>query len=228
MANKRVMVIVAHPDDEVLGCGGTIARHADDGDMIKVLILADGVGSRSDSRAPDPVQLEARRRSARAANELLGVHEIEFHDYQDNRMDGCDLLDVVRSIEREMTAFDPSIVYTHHVGDVNVDHAVVHNAVVTACRPKPGFAVRGLWFFETPSSTEWRPATSAMPFSPTYFVDISATLPRKLAALNCYLSEMCDYPHPRSLRACENLAMFRGASVGVCAAEAFQVGRILI
>jgi len=136
-----------------------------------------------------------------------------------------ELLDVVKIVERELAAARPELVYTHHSGDVNVDHRIAHDAVIAAVRPQPGNRVRGLYFFETPSSTEWRPPTSMRGFEPAHFVDVSRTLDRKLAALRAYDSEMRAWPHPRSYRAVEHLARWRGAIVGVEAAEAFETGR---
>jgi N-acetylglucosamine malate deacetylase 1 len=138
------------------------------------------------------------------------------------------LLDVVKKIEAFIQRYQPSTVFTHHAGDVNIDHQVVHHAVVTACRPLPGHSVKELLFFEVPSSTEWRPTSSAEPFIPNWFVDISTTLAKKLQALEGYGSELRAFPHPRSLKAVSALATWRGATVGVEAAEAFVLGRKLV
>jgi LmbE family N-acetylglucosaminyl deacetylase len=143
----------------------------------------------------------------------------------DNRMDCVDMLDVVQQIEESVQRHKPCTVLTHNAGDVNIDHRIVHDAVIAACRPQPGHCVKKLLFFEVPSSTEWRPAASAPVFSPNFFVDISATLARKLKALEAYASELREFPHPRSLQAVSALARWRGASVGVMAAEAFMLGR---
>lgn len=227
MTPENVLVIVAHPDDEVLGCGGTIARHVEAGDTVKTVIMADGVNSRLTRKDSNNKKVQERRQCAIRANKILGVNVVSFYEYLDNRMDGVDLLDVVKDIESEIVSFKPSIVYTHHVGDINIDHRVVHDAVVTACRPKPDFCVRELLFFEVPSSTEWRPASSGMPFTPSYFVNIAGTLEKKLEALKAYAEEMCEFPHPRSIKACEHLACWRGASAGLHAAEAFALGRLI-
>lgn len=222
---RRVAVIAAHPDDEVLGCGGAMARHIAEGDSVAVLILAEGLTSRDDSR---DVQAHAGglsqlRQAAEAAHAVLGTSSLSLHDFPDNRMDTVALLDVVKVVEAFMSQHQPHVVYTHHRSDLNVDHQCVHNAVLTACRPQPGFFVQTLLFFEVPSSTEWNPTST--PFVPNWFVDITATLPRKLDALNCYASEMRVWPHARSIDAVTYLARWRGASVGVQAAEAFILGR---
>jgi LmbE family N-acetylglucosaminyl deacetylase len=140
-------------------------------------------------------------------------------------MDTLDLLDVVRHIESAVERHRPSCVLTHYSSDVNVDHRIVHDAVIAACRPHPGHPVRELLFFEVPSSTEWRPPGSGLPFHPNWFVDISNTLEKKLEALRAYQAELRVFPHPRSLQGVSALARWRGASVGVEAAEAFVLGR---
>jgi LmbE family N-acetylglucosaminyl deacetylase len=227
---NRIAVIAAHPDDEVLGCGGTMARHVREGDRVDVLILAEGLTSRDDTRdaAARLDDLAALKLAARAANAALGVTDLEFAGFPDNRLDGVDLLDVVKAVEAFLATRQPSVVYTHHPSDLNVDHRIVSQAVATACRPMPGAAVRTVLFFEVPSSTEWQPPGGSGPFVPAWFVDIGATLSQKLLALGHYAGEMRDWPHARSLRAVEALAHWRGATIGSEAAEAFAVGRHLI
>jgi LmbE family N-acetylglucosaminyl deacetylase len=166
-----------------------------------------------------------RRQAAESAADVLGVASIHSLDLPDNRLDAIELLDIVKQIESAVRRHRPAIVLTHHAGDVNIDHRIVHEAVVTACRPQPNRSVRTLLFFEVPSSTEWQTPGSAPPFLPNWFVDVSATLTRKLQALEAYRDELRDFPHPRSLQGAEALARWRGASVGVLAAEAFILGR---
>jgi len=226
MSLNSILVVAAHPDDEVLGCGGSIARHRKQGDAVSVLIMADGVGSRTENAQSDTAASE-RQQCARRANAILGVGDVTLLPYPDNRMDEVALLDIVQDIERAMARSKPSIVYTHHAGDVNIDHRRVHDAVIAACRPQPGHSVRQLLFFETPSSTEWRPPASHPPFAPNWFSDISDTLVLKLEALAAYAPELRDFPHPRSLVAIEHLARWRGASAGLAAAEAFELGRLI-
>lgn len=225
-----VAVIAAHPDDEVLGCGGTLARMVDEGCTVHILLMADGETSRTSGTGQpvDAGRLAARNAAAEAACKILGCASVEVLAFPDNRLDGLELLDVVKCIEKFVQRYRPVTVLTHHAGDVNIDHCVVHDAVITACRPQPGHPVKELLFFEVPSSTEWRPVGSAEPFLPNWFVDISATLAKKLEALQAYEAEMRAFPHPRSLKAVEALAQWRGASVGVEAAEAFVLGRKLI
>ena len=221
-----VLVFAAHPDDEVLGCGGTLAKLADQGSTIHVVFMADGVLSRG---ANDDVKLElkARQVAARRACNMLGVKSVSFGDFPDNRMDSIGLLDIIKVVESEINIHQPNMVFTHHIGDLNIDHHCVHKAVVTACRPQCGCPVKTLLFFEVPSSTEWQIPTSAPVFAPNWFIDISGTLERKLTALEVYDSELRAWPHPRSVKGVEHLAHWRGAIVGVESAEAFILGRNL-
>ncbi|WP_392534983.1 PIG-L deacetylase family protein [Nostoc sp. C117] len=227
MANKHILVVAAHPDDEVLGCGGAIAKHTQQGDIVHVLILAEGATSRTPQRDRKKLQheLSALAEVAHQASEILGVTSLTLHDFPDNRMDSCDLLDIIKVIEQEIVQYQPEIIYTHHIGDVNIDHCRIHQAVVTATRPMPGSTVKTLLFFEIASSTEWQTPGSARAFVPNWFVDISETLSLKREALAAYESEMHPWPHARSVEALEHLAHWRGASVGVEAAEAFILGR---
>jgi LmbE family N-acetylglucosaminyl deacetylase len=223
----EILVIAAHPDDEVLGCGGAIARHARDGDSVRVVIMAEGVTSRTGPTAQAEVLVQLKV-AATKANQILGATELIMEGLPDNRLDSMDRLAVIQRVEAHIERWQPSIVYTHHVGDVNVDHQLVHHAVVTACRPQPRCSVERLLFFEVASSTEWQPPGSGVPFQPNWFVDITETLDAKLAALDAYRVEMREWPHPRSLRAVEHMARWRGASVGVAAAEAFSLGRQIL
>jgi len=220
--SKTVLVIAAHPDDEVLGCGGTMARHVDAGDAVHVCILAQGLASRGEASS---AAFEQLRDDARRANAALGVASVWFGDFPDNQMDTVPLLSVIKEIESHIARLQPDIVYTHWCGDVNVDHRVVHEAVVCACRPLPGHSVERLLYFEVASSTEWQTPDSAPAFKPNWFTDISDNVDRKLIALAHYDSEMRDWPHPRSFRAVEHLARWRGATIGAEAAEAFVLGR---
>ena len=224
--DKRVLVIAAHPDDEILGCGGTLAKFIKEGCYVSVIILSDGILSRIDeSSLLDREKISHRQQCAINANNVLGVQDLQFCLFPDNQMDTVPLLEVVKAIEKEIDRVKPEIVLTHHYGDVNVDHSIVHEAVLAACRPQPGHSAHTLMFFEIPSSTEWRPASSPESFKPNWFVDISKTLDFKLKAMKEYENEVRNFPHPRSLESIEHLAGWRGASVGVFAAEAFELGR---
>lgn len=227
-ANK-ILVVAAHPDDEVLGCGGTIARHAEAGDQVNVLIVAEGATSRQQQRDRTQATLELSNlaKAAQRAGEILGAKGVELLDLPDNRLDSLDRLDLIKEIEMRVARHQPQVVYVHHAGDVNVDHRRLHEAVVTACRPTPGNTVQRLLSFEVASSTEWQAPGSAPAFQPNWFVDISAQWARKRDALEAYNSEMRPWPHARSIEALEHLARWRGAQVGVEAAEAFCLLRQL-
>lgn len=227
---ENVLVIAAHPDDEVLGVGGVIARHADAGDVVHILIVAEGATSRQDSRdaAAAADELATLRRAAATAAAVLGAQPPRFCGLPDNRLDGLDLLDVIKPIEAVVAELRPAVVYTHHGGDLNVDHRVVHAAVMTACRPLSDDAARAIYTFETLSSSEWSSPEQQPAFRPQRFVDITATLKRKLVALQCYDAEMRPFPHPRSLHAVEALAALRGSTICASAAEAFGVVREVV
>lgn len=229
-ANKKVLVLAAHPDDEILGCGGTIAKHVRQGDEVNVVILAEGITSRDRHRDREKHQEElmSLAEAAKQANQILGVSSLQLYNFPDNRMDSIERLEIIKVVEEFIEQIKPDIVYTHHIGDVNIDHRRIHEAVVTACRPMPNkHRIETLLFFEVASSTEWQPPGSASPFVPNWYVDISETLDLKLRALRAYQSEMRDWPHARSIPALEYLAKWRGANIGVNAAEAFILGRKL-
>jgi LmbE family N-acetylglucosaminyl deacetylase len=219
---KEVAVIVAHPDDEVLAFGATMRLHANAGDRVRVLILATGLAAREQG-AYDPTALEKLRAAARQANAELGCTEVEFGEFPDNRMDGVPLLDIVRRVEAFVGRHRPALVYTHHGGDLNVDHRAAAAAVLTACRFLPGTPVARLWAGEVLSSSEY--ADPADRFVPNAYVDVAATLDAKCRALGHYAGEMRDFPHPRSVDAVRHLAALRGSEAGYRAAEAFRIVR---
>ncbi len=223
----KSLIIAAHPDDEVLGCGGSMAKWSNNGHEVHVLIMAEGATSRDsnrnrENRKDDLSELE---KSAKEASKVLGIKPIELMDYPDNRMDSVDLLDVVKIIESYIEKIKPDVVVTHHSGDLNIDHQIVNKAVMTACRPQPENTVKRILSFEVPSSTEWQSTTINNSFIPNWFEDISDTLNLKLKALEAYQSEMREWPHARSIKAVEHLAKWRGATVGCEAAEAFMLIR---
>jgi LmbE family N-acetylglucosaminyl deacetylase len=222
---EKVLVIASHPDDEILGVGGTLARHAAEGASVDLLIMAEGATSRDDKRNPQArsTELVALREASARAAAILGLNVPRFGGLPDNRMDGMELLDVIKIVEGVIADVKPDIVYTHYAHDLNVDHQITHQAVLTACRPLPGSKVSSIYAFETVSSTEW--AVAGTGFQPTHFVDVTAQLERKIAALGAYHSEMRPAPHARSIEAVRAQALVRGSSVGLPAAEAFMTLR---
>lgn len=232
---NKVLVIAAHPDDEILGSGGTIALHTAKGDRVTILILAEGLTSRGLERNLEfwDAELKKLQNTARKAAEVVGVTDVRFGGLPDNRMDSINLLDVVKIIESVIDEIQPNIIYTHHYGDLNIDHQITHQAVMTAARPLPNSPVKQILFFEVPSATGWSAPTQKI-FIPQYYVDTSqvlscgkTALERKIKALEIYSSEMRAYPHARSLKAIESLSILRGVMVGLKSAEAFQIGRIV-
>lgn len=225
---KRILVVAAHPDDEVLGCGATMARHADAGDAVCALILGEGVASRKGlPAARKKADLRALHAAAKKSAALLGVTKLILGSFPDNRLDTVSRLDVVQAVEKVVADWKPSIVYTHGAYDLNIDHQVCAEAVKTATRPLPGSPVREVYSFEVPSATEWRFEPAAA-FHPDTFVDVAKTLERKLAALAAYQPEMRRFPHPRSPDYVRALAVVRGGHSGLAAAEAFRTVRRLI
>jgi LmbE family N-acetylglucosaminyl deacetylase len=218
-----VLVVAAHTDDEALGCGGTIARHVAEGDTVYAVFMADGVTSRAQA---DQEDLLVRNAAAENARAILGIKKNFYLDLPDNRMDSIPMIDVVQKLELIIDSLQPNILYTHHHGDLNVDHRITHQAVMTACRPLPGSSVQAIYAFEVMSSTDWATPTAA-PFLPNYFVDISEYLIKKKEVFDAYSLEMRKAPHSRSKEHLTNLAIHRGQSVGVLAAEAFMSIRVI-
>jgi LmbE family N-acetylglucosaminyl deacetylase len=222
---QTVLVVAAHPDDEVLGCGGTAARRAQQGDDVFLAVFGEGITSRYARREQGPrAEVDALHARARAAARIIGARDLLLFDLPDNRFDTVPLLDVIKKVEDLITRLRPGVVYTHHAGDLNVDHVVLNRAVLTATRTMVGCPVRELYAFEVPSSTEWHFGTEAA-FRPNVFVDIHDTLEAKVAAMQAYESEARPFPHPRSPEALRALARWRGSTAGLPAAEAFVLLR---
>ena len=218
---ETVLIVAAHPDDEVLGCGGTIARHVHQGDDTHVIFMTDGVGSRSPA---SKLAKKSRADSAKAALKILGVDQVYFFDFPDNGMDSIPLLNIVKRLEKLASKINPSVVYTHHYGDLNVDHRITNQSVLTCFRPEPGNPVKKIFGFEIVSSTEWNDPHLG-PFLPTHFVDIVGFQDIKMEALRAYEEEMRNYPHSRSHEHLLALTKHRGAGIGLNYAEAFTVIR---
>ncbi len=217
-----VLVVAAHSDDEALGCSGTMAKHIEAGDKVHVLFMTNGVSARSVSSD----EVESRLSSAECAMHILGVNSMQNLDFPDNAMDSVPLLDVTQAIEKKISELQPRLIYTHHVGDLNIDHQITHKAVMTACRPQPGFCVKEIYAFEVLSSTEWQ-TPGFMPFLPNLFVDITAYIDIKRKVIETYNNEMRTEPHSRSMNNAISLNSVRGKTVGVNYAESFVVIRKL-
>jgi LmbE family N-acetylglucosaminyl deacetylase len=223
--NKKISVLVlaAHPDDEVLGCGGTIARLTKEGIPVSVAILGEGITSRYQTRSSaDPALLDDISRNAKKAAAVLGVTDVRLFRLPDNRFDTVPLLDIVKLVEQLLDEIQPALVLTQHGGDLNVDHTIVFKATLTATRPAPGSPVKEVLAYEVPSSTDWAFQTGQKVFSPNVFYDVSATLDVKMEAMKTYAGEIRSPPHPRSLDAVRENAFRWGHITGVRAAEAFE------
>jgi N-acetylglucosamine malate deacetylase 1 len=216
-------VVAAHPDDEALGCGATIARHVSEGDHVHVLFIADGESSREGYSALD---LTARGQCIELAQKALSLESVHQLGLPDNRLDTLPLIDVIRPIEALVSKLEPEIVYTHHSGDLNIDHRITHQAIMTACRPVPQTSIKQIYAFEVASSTEWNSAGSD-PFLPQYYVDVTNYFEVKLDALDAYRDEMRCSPHSRSIDHVKAMAVNRGHCVGVELAEAFMLLRCI-
>ena len=226
LAPSSVLVVAAHPDDEILGCGGTMARLTREGHEVRIAILAEGMSSRYAHREDaDPRQLQHLHARAQQAADKVGAKEVVLCKLPDNRLDTVPLLEVVKQVEELVARFRPEVIYTHHPGDLNVDHGVVHRAVLTATRPVPGQCVKEIYAFEVPSSTEWAFQRLEPLFRPSVFVDITETLETKIEALACYDTETRKFPHPRSAEALRAIAKRWGSVVGLPAVEAFELIR---
>jgi len=219
--NDIVLIVAAHPDDEVLGCGVTINKYTKMGNKVYVIYMSDGVTSRNEDS-----NIEMRNSAAFSSCQILGAETPKFLCLPDNKMDTIPFLDIVQSLEKLIDTINPSIVFTHHSGDLNIDHRLTHDAVLTACRPTPDSFVREIYSFEVLSSTEWGVFNHNF-FIPTKFVDIVDTFDQKMQALHSYNEEMREFPHSRSFESVRSLAIIRGSSVGIELAECFQTIRII-
>jgi LmbE family N-acetylglucosaminyl deacetylase len=222
----RVLVIVAHPDDDVLGMGGTLLRHSKKGDTIKIIYLATGITARlqeSNSKVKTSKEISKLRDNTKQSCKILGVKNYSFYDFPDNEMDTIPLLKITKIVENEINLFNPDRIYTSHFGDLNIDHKLVYQACLTACRPIH-VKTPELITFEILSSSEWNYPTS---FQPNYFVDISSFIEDKCNAMKCFKNEIRKFPHPRSVEGIKISAKKWGTVCGKKNAEAFQIIRII-
>lgn len=220
--SNRVLVVAAHPDDEVLGCGGALLKHSAAGDEIHIMILGEGVTARFDDRkAVDSKHFKVLYSESKSVAKYLKSKSHSILGFPDNAFDTVAILDIIKAIEKKKEEVIPDVVYTHYSGDLNIDHQLTHKSVMTAFRPLPEECVKKIYCFETPSSTEY----SNSSFSPNVFYDIEDYIESKIYMLEMYKSEMRYYPHSRSSEYAKSLAAVRGMSVGMKYAEAFMLAR---
>lgn len=224
--NDKILIVAAHPDDEILGCGGTISRLVKKGCDVFTLILGEGVTLRDRKRNPKKREKELKdlKKQALQANYLLGVKEVLFFDLPDNRFDTVPFLDIVKFVEKIKSGIKPGVIFTHYENDLNIDHGITYKAVLTATRPVKKESVKEIYSFAIPSSTEW-----AYPvlFSPDVFFDISGGINLKLKAFKKYKGERREYPHPRSAEGIRSAAKFWGMGIGLKYAEPFKSVRVV-
>lgn len=222
---NKILVVAAHPDDELLGVGGTISKKISQGDIAYCIILGEGATSRETQGENTSRVVNNLHKNAKEASRVIGFSDIHFESLPDNRFDSIDLLDIIKIVEKYIERYKPDVVYTHHHGDRNIDHRLTYEAVLTACRPVGEYTVKDIYTFETPSSTEWGFTRGDNVFMPNIFEDITNTLDKKIEAMGCYRSELRDYPHPRSLKALEIISAKWGTVVGKKYVEAFELIR---
>lgn len=223
---NRILIIAAHPDDEILGCGGTVSRLVKEGYEAFTLILGEGITSRNliRDRKKCEEQIDVLKKQIQEANRIIGIKETFVYDFPDNRFDSVALLDIVKVIEEIKQNVKPNIIFTHYANDLNIDHKITYNSVLTATRPMIGECTKEIYSFEVPSSTEWNYPLS---FNPDVYFDISSTLDIKQKAMEKYISELRNYPHPRSIKYLMINAENWGIRLGIPYAEAFKSVRVI-
>ncbi|MEI7474097.1 MAG: PIG-L deacetylase family protein [bacterium] len=225
--NKKILIVAAHPDDEVLGCGGTVAKLVKQGYEAYTLILGEGKTSRGIVTDETKKEIEELNEEMQQANEILGIKKVFSLNFPDNSFDAVSLLSIVKEIETIKNQIKPEIIFTHHIGDMNIDHQITHKAVLTATRPMQDECVKEIYSFEIPSSTEWNSFSALTAFIPNVFYDITETIDLKISAMAKYNSELRDYPHPRSLQHINELSKVNGTKVGLKYSENFMLVRAI-
>lgn len=224
---KKVLVIAAHPDDEVLGMGGTIAKLVKSGCVVDVMIVTDGSSSQyRDSDRLDEI-ISAKKKETRNCAVILGVRDIYYGELPDMKLDTTPHIRINQVIEDVIDKVQPDTVFTHFWGDVNLDHQNVYKSTLVAVRPVMGQVVKELYCYRVPSSTEWTPNKADTMFMPNYLVDIEKFAEQKYKAFACYSTELREYPHPRSVQHLREIDKAAGLRVGMLAAEEFVLLRKL-
>ena len=225
MKSKNILIIVAHTDDETIGCGGTICKHIEDGYKVFAMSFTDGISSRL---VKSKKLKKARHLSAKQASKFLGFKWIKNLNFPDNQLDKIPILKIIKEIEKIKYKLKPSIVYTHNFSDLNIDHKLIAEATLTAFRPTPDSKLSELRTFEVPSASDYSQIKHRKNFVPNLFVDISKFWKKKNEALKMYKSEIKKKPHSRSFEGIKNLAKLRGNQSGLKIAEAFEIIRKII
>jgi LmbE family N-acetylglucosaminyl deacetylase len=227
--NKKILIIVAHPDDELLGIGASMNKLIiKNNSTIHVVILGEGITSRDNLRDTKKrnQELLTHKSNILSAQKEIGYQSVSIYDFPDNRFDTVALLDIIKVIEKEKQQFNPDIIFTHHGGDVNIDHQRTFEAVITACRPMEHENVKTIITFETPSGTEWRAVSDPRHFLPNFFISVSKeNVLAKIKGMESYEFEKRPFPHPRSPEALLIQAQRWGVVIGKEYAEAFQIIR---
>lgn len=230
LKNKKIMVVVAHPDDELLGLGATMHKLIHEYNVkTHVVILGEGITSRSEERDTEQWKKELliHKKNIKAAQTAIGYHSVSIYDFPDNRFDTVALLDIIKVVEKEKNEFQPEVIFTHHGGDLNVDHQRTFEAVITATRPMKKEVVNTVITFETPSGTEWQPSSDPKRFIPNIFISLpESSVEAKIKGMESYEFEKREWPHPRSPEALRITAKRTGLIVGLELSEAFQLVRI--
>lgn len=226
---ERVLIIAAHPDDEVLGMGGTIAKYAAAGAEVALLIVTDGSSAQYHESDDIAAIIEKKKQETKECARILGISSIYYGGLPDMKLDVTPHVMVNAAIEKVVNEFQPDVVYTHFYGDVNKDHQCVYESTLVACRPVTGQTVKKLFAYSVPSSTEWNIQIERSAFMPNWYEDISGIYAeKKYDGFARYETELREYPHPRSIEYLRKADIAEGLRVGIGAAESFLLLRNII
>ena len=221
MKNKKILIIAAYPDDEILGCGGSISKLKND-NYIEVIFMTNGVSSRGRNKK----KIFERKKACFDLFKHLSLPRPTIFNFPDNQMDKIPLLKIIKKVEKNIRNYRPDTIITHFSNCLNIDHRITFEAVITACRPVNNLSVKKILSFEIQSSTDWA-LFKGKNFQPNYFIDISKHIKDKINYIRFYNEELRNYPHSRSIPAIKALASVRGTSCGVKYAEGFYLNRFV-